>query len=145
MPRHRSQFSGLLVGLFSLGTALLLLAYEFTNLVWALRSWVMPLGGVLVLASAWLGARLASRAAQQARVETLFSARRQAKDPDEDGLFIELLVKVNYERDVAERLVAYEFQNAPQASRYELIWAAIQRWERDNRTMKGGGGLAKDD
>ena len=49
-------------------------------------------------------------------------------------LFNDLLVRVGGDWAVVERLIAFERQQTPQASRSTLLRNAIQRWERDNRS-----------
>jgi zinc-ribbon domain len=51
----------------------------------------------------------------------------------EDLLYQELLRKVRFSGSIADRLIEYERQQNPQASRLKLIQSAIERWERDNR------------
>jgi hypothetical protein len=51
----------------------------------------------------------------------------------EDLLYQDLLRKVRFNGSVAERLIEYERQQDPSASRLQLIQNAIERWERDNR------------
>lgn len=51
-----------------------------------------------------------------------------AGDPYRD-----LLAKARYDKDLAERLLAYERKRAPRASLDELCRSAIDRLERDNR------------
>lgn len=49
------------------------------------------------------------------------------------GLYTNLLAKVRGDREMAERLIAYERTRAPHANREQLIQRAIDSWERDNR------------
>lgn len=51
----------------------------------------------------------------------------------EDLLYQELLRKVRFNGSIADRLIEYERQQDPDASRLKLIQNAIERWERDNR------------
>jgi hypothetical protein len=61
--------------------------------------------------------------------EELFTgALREAR------LFDDLLRKVGGDRSVVERLVAYEKQQKPGATRLTCIQHAIERWERENRS-----------
>lgn len=56
------------------------------------------------------------------------------QDPkSEDELYFNLLMKVRYEEDVAERLIEYERKRLPHADRLTWIRNAIARWEQDNR------------
>ncbi len=50
----------------------------------------------------------------------------------EDLLYQDLLRKVRFNGSAADRLIEYERQHDPQASRLKLIQSAIERWERDN-------------
>ncbi len=59
--------------------------------------------------------------------EELFSgALREA------ALFDDLLKKVGGDRSVVERLIEYEKQQKPDATRLTCLQNAIQRWEREN-------------
>lgn len=60
--------------------------------------------------------------------EELFSgALREA------SLFDDLLSKVGGDRSVVERLIEYERQQKPNATRLTCLQNAIQRWENENR------------
>ena len=50
----------------------------------------------------------------------------------EDLLYQDLLRKVRFNGSIADRLIAYERSQDPQANRLKLIQNAIDRWERDN-------------
>ena len=60
--------------------------------------------------------------------EELFSGAMQ-----EAALFDDLLRKVGGDRSVVERLIEYEKQLSPSATRLTCLQNAIQRWERENR------------
>src|SRR5512147_462196 len=51
----------------------------------------------------------------------------------EASLFDDLLKKVGGDRSVVERLIEYERQQKPEASRLTCLQNAIQRWEQENR------------
>jgi len=51
----------------------------------------------------------------------------------ESKLYQDLLVRSRFDRDRADRLIAYEQRRNPMGSRAEAIKSAIERWERDNR------------
>jgi hypothetical protein len=51
----------------------------------------------------------------------------------EAALFDDLLKKVGGDRSVVERLIGYEKQQNPSATRLACIQYAIHRWERENR------------
>ncbi len=52
---------------------------------------------------------------------------------DEEELYHKLMVKIGYDRSLAERLINYERHRTPKATRVIWIRSAITRWERDNR------------
>jgi hypothetical protein len=52
---------------------------------------------------------------------------------NEADLYHDLMVKIGYDQALAERLIEYERQKSPAATRPILIQSAIRRWERDNR------------
>ena len=52
---------------------------------------------------------------------------------NERGLFNRLVAKTGGDPQVAERLIAFERQRAPRATRAELIRRAIERLELDRR------------
>ena len=52
---------------------------------------------------------------------------------DEDDLYHKLMVKIGYDRALAERLIDYERRRVPNAGRAVWIQSAITRWEWDNR------------
>jgi hypothetical protein len=60
--------------------------------------------------------------------EDLFSGAMQ-----EAILFDDLLRKVGGDRSVVERLIEYERQQKPRATRLTCLQNAIQRWEQENR------------
>ena len=51
----------------------------------------------------------------------------------EASLFDDLLRKVGRDRSVVERLIEYERQQAPNATRLTCLQNAIRRWESENR------------
>lgn len=59
--------------------------------------------------------------------EELFSGAVQ-----EATLFDDLLKKVGWDRSVVERLIEYEKQLSPNATRLTCLQNAIRRWEREN-------------
>jgi len=63
-------------------------------------------------------------------VARLFPMRRAAP---EEQVYRAVLRKVHGDRETVERLVEYERQRAPSASRPTLLQNALDRWERDNR------------
>ena len=53
-------------------------------------------------------------------------------------LFNDLLQKVGGDHQTAERLIAFEQTQKPGANRHACIQAAIERWEKDNRSKTSG-------
>jgi hypothetical protein len=51
----------------------------------------------------------------------------------EDLMYRDLLTRVRFNRDTAERLIEYERRLAPEADRYTLVRSAVERLERDRR------------
>ena len=51
----------------------------------------------------------------------------------EASLFDDLLRKVGGDRSVAERLIEYEKQQKPNATRLTCLQNAVSRWERENK------------
>ena len=51
----------------------------------------------------------------------------------EDLMYRDLLTRVRFNRDTAERLVEYERRLAPEADRYTLLRNAVERLDRDRR------------
>lgn len=54
-------------------------------------------------------------------------------------LYNDLLQKTGGDREVVERLIAFEQQQKPSGNRFSWLKSAVQRWERDNRTQKPEG------
>jgi hypothetical protein len=75
-------------------------------------------------------------------IEFLVRKLRREPHPAEDlftgafreaTLFDDLLLKVGGDRSVVERLIAYERQQKPRATRLTCLQNAIRRWEKENR------------
>ena len=124
--KEKVILSTLLVGLVGIGTSIVILLREWKTL-FPFPS--VSLGWLTILAASFAGAKAAERMLQKTTVETLFVVR-----PTEENLYQALFIKAGYDHNVAKRLIEYERQRAPQATRSELIRNAIQRWDRDNRT-----------
>jgi tetratricopeptide (TPR) repeat protein len=54
-------------------------------------------------------------------------------EDQQPDLYHELLMKVRWDRAVADRLIEFERKTAPTAGRHEWIKRASERWDRDNR------------
>jgi hypothetical protein len=74
-------------------------------------------------------------------VEALLRWIRREPDPAEElfnafwqekALFDDLLLKVGGDRSAAERLIAFERQQTPNATRTTCLKSAIRHWEREN-------------
>ena len=118
--------AALLVGLVGIGITIVILLREWGNMLPFPR---VTLGWLFTLATGYAGAKVAERILRKVTAETLFVVR-----PTEENLYQDLFVKVGYDHNIAKRLIEYERQHAPQATRSQLIRNAIQRWEHDNRT-----------
>ena len=59
---------------------------------------------------------------------------------DQAELYNDLLRKVGGDHDAAERLITFERQRTPHATRKECLQRALQRWERDNRARSADAG-----
>ncbi len=76
-------------------------------------------------------------------MESILRKLRGEKHPAEElfigalreaTLFDDLLRKVGGDRSVVERLIEYERQQRPNATRLTCLQNAIQRWEQANRS-----------
>jgi hypothetical protein len=119
----------LLVGLVGVGNVIVILLREWKTV---LPFPSVTLGWLVILGAGYGGAMVAERMLQKATVETLFVVPQT-----EENLYQDLFIKVGYDHDIARRLIEYERQREPQATRLQLIRNAIQRWERDNRAAGG--------
>ncbi len=118
---------GLGVGALSIGTAILLTAYERDLAIEPLiRGETLPWWALTALAG-WWAAGLAHKRQERAQVARFFSPRSEAE------LYQDLLAKVGFDKDTAERLIQYEHARAPNATRQTLLRSAVDRWQRDNR------------
>jgi hypothetical protein len=115
-----------LVGLVSVGIAIVILLREWGTIL--PFSGVIP-GWIIILVASFGGAKVAENMLRKVTLESLFVV-----PPTEENLYQELFVKAGYDHKVVKRLIEYERQRAPQATRSELIHNAIRHWERDNRT-----------
>ena len=119
----------LLVGLAGIGIVIVILLHEWGTV---LPFPSVTLGWLLILGAGYGGAKIAEKALQKVTVETLFVV-----PPTVENLYQDLFIKVGYDHEVAKRLIEYERQRTPHATRSQLIRSAVQRWERDNRTAGG--------
>lgn len=124
--KENVMLDALLVGLAGIGVVIVILLREWGN---ALPFPSVTLGWLVILAAGYAGAKVAEKVLQRLNAETLFVV-----PITEENLYQDLFIKVGYDHDIARRLIEYERQRTPQATRSELIRSAIQRWEHDNRT-----------
>jgi hypothetical protein len=124
----RWKLHGVLAAIGSFGAAFVLFWLLYSSLQPLLRSPAAWIGAPLVLLLSLFGAGLAERMFRTAAADSLFGRALQ-----ERLLYDRLLAITRNDRATVERLVAYEKQRLPRASRFELMQRAIERWERDNR------------
>lgn len=125
VAKEHVTLDALLVGLAGIGIVIVILLHEWGRV---LPFPSVTLGWLLILGAGYAGAKVAEKALQKVTVETLFVV-----PPTEENLYQDLFIKVGYDHGTAKRLIEYERQRAPQATRSQLIRSAIQRWGRDNR------------
>ncbi len=128
IAQRRANLSGLLIGVLGIGFAVLLTAHEWGQASLLPLSFGAVLGWAFIALSGLGGGAVAQKMLQKNTLDLLFPA-----PPSEDELYQDLLTKVRFDRQVAERLIGYERERAPQATQGYLIQSAIQRWQRDNR------------
>ena len=126
VTRKRVIVSTALVGLVSVGIAIVILLREWKTV---LPFPSVTLGWIVILAASFGGAKVAEKMLRKVTLQSLFVVL-----PTEENLYQDLFIKAGYDHDIARRLIEYERQRAPQATRSALIRNAIQRWQRDNRT-----------
>ena len=126
VTKEKVVLGAVLVGLVSVGIAIVILLREWGN---ALPFAGVILGWIVILAASFAGAKVAEKMLRKVTLESLFVVL-----PTEENLYQDLFIKAGYDHEVAKRLIEYERQRTPQATRSELIRNAIRRWERDNRT-----------
>jgi len=126
---HRdAKLIGGLVGVLSLPVAALLTTHWVqVTLTLLLSPWSLGVGLLIVLAGVfggWLNLRFTRNVDWQEKLKVRSW---------EDMLYQDLLRKVRFNGSIADRLIAYERKQEPEASRLKLIQNAIERWEWDNR------------
>jgi hypothetical protein len=124
----RWMLHGLLAGLGGLGAAIglywILYGSPQVLLSWMGIWFAIPL---VVLVSLG-GAALADRMLKAVQPDSLFGRALQERE-----IYQRLLAIARNDKAVVERLITYEKQKLPRASRLELMQRAVERWERDNR------------
>jgi hypothetical protein len=127
VARQHPKLLGGVVGAITLPVLVLLATHWMEVTAGFLFSPTVLLAGLLTILAGLLGGWLNAR----------FSQISDGKEKSpvhgwEDLLYQDLLHKVRFNRSTADRLIAYERKQDPQASRLKLIQNAIERWERDN-------------
>ena len=126
VTRKNVIVSALLVGLAGIGVVIMVLLREWRSV---LPFPSVTLGWIVILATSFGGAKVAEKMLRKVTLQSLFVVL-----PTEENLYQDLFIKAGYDHDIARRLIEYERQRAPQATRSALIRNAIQRWQHDNRT-----------
>lgn len=126
--KYRPSLHGLIVGFLSVGLSLLLVAYEEDLTSTFPPILISVIGWGLITLSGLFGAETAENLARGATLESLFSPEKS-----EDELYQDLLAKMRFDKDIADRMIEYERKHAVNATTAYLIQCAIQRWERDNQ------------
>lgn len=123
-----SKLNGAIIAILALPIMVLFATHwEEVNLSFLLNPWVILVGLTTLfagLAGGWVNYKFSQ--------DTGWKEKWQVRGW-EDLLYQELLRKVRFNGSAADRLIEYERQRDPQASRLKLIQNAIERWERDNR------------
>jgi hypothetical protein len=128
LARQNARLLGGLVGLLSL-PASIILATHWVRLKLAILLNPLVLGvGLLIILAGVLGGWLYETYSQKDELQEKWKVRGW-----EDLLYQDLLRKVRFNGSTANRLIEYERNLNPQATRLELIQKAIDRWDRDNR------------
>jgi cadmium resistance protein CadD (predicted permease) len=128
MARRRSLFLGGVLGTLTLPVlALLATHWVEVTLSFLLSPWVL-LAGLLTILAGIFGGWLNDKFLRDGDWKEKWRVRGW-----EDLLYQDLLRKVRFNGSTADRLIEYERQQDPQASRLKLIQNAIERWDHDNR------------
>jgi len=125
VAREKVYLGAGLVGLLSVGIAIVILLREWETI---LPFPSVTLGWIVILAASFGGAKVAESMLRKVTIQSLFFVPQT-----EENLYQSLFIKAGYDHDVANRLIEYERQRTPRATRSELIRHAIQRWDQDNR------------
>jgi len=127
VSRRYARMMGRLIALSGIGLTLLVTSHEWGSIFATSQIAGTLIVCLLVSAAGIAGVMLAGRALRGQIYEDLFAP------PDEADLYHELVVKVGYDTAIADRLIEFERQRQPSASRSQLLRNALWRWERDNR------------
>jgi hypothetical protein len=128
MARRRSLFLGGVLGTLTLPVLTLLATHWVeVTLSFLLSPWVL-LAGLLTILAGIFGGWLNDKLLRDGDWKEKWRVRGW-----EDLLYQDLLRKVRFNGSIADRMIEYERQQDPQASRLKLIQSAIERWDHDNR------------
>ena len=126
LAKQRPIANGIAVGIVTIGFSLLFESHwQQVNATFLLQP-VTWLGWIAIALSGVGGSLLYMRLSAQATLPQWIVV-------PEAELYRDLLAKVRSDSQTAERLIAFERQKTPQASRRTLIQNAIERWLQDNR------------
>lgn len=128
IARRHGLALGAIVGILALPVSILLTTYWVEVTLGLLLSASVLGAGSLIILGGVIGGWLSQRLSLDTGLQEKWKVRGW-----EDLLYQELLRKVRFSGPAADRLIEYERNQDPQASRLKLIQNAIERWERDNR------------
>ena len=127
MDKEKPRFIGGWIGGLSIISAIVLAGVDSAQVGGWFGAETIPLWLFTVLAG-FFSAEFWRRQQRDLVVQQLFG-----DFPDEEVLYADLMEKIGYDEQRAERLIEFERQYMPNATRRTLIESAINRWERDNR------------
>lgn len=126
IEKEQPRKVGFLVGGLSIIAAVVLAGVDAERAGMWLGLESVPLWLLTVLAGA-SGAEFWRRQQRDAVINQLFIDL-----PSEEILYRELMGKIGFDQEKAERLIDFERQYMPNATRRTLIESAVNRWVRDN-------------
>jgi len=126
LAKRKPVVYGLVVGIVTIGFSLLFQSHwQAVNAVYLMQP-VTWLNWIAIVLAGIGGSVLYVRSNERAALPKWIVVT-------EEDLYRDLLAKARNDRETAERLIVFEQQKAPGASRRTLIQNAIERWQRDNR------------
>ncbi len=127
LDKKRPRSMGLWVGGLSILVAVTVTAFERDLSVEPFFSWETFPWWAATLLAGYAGGETWRRMQRNQVLRELFPDL-----PEEETLFEDLMARIGNDTERAERLIEFERQYMPNATRRTLIESAIQRWERDN-------------
>jgi len=128
VARQHQRLLGGIVGIMLLPILVLLTTHWYEVTLDLLLKPVMLLAGGLSIAAGLAGGWLNLVITNSTGWKDRWKVRGW-----EDMLYQDLLRRARFNGSIADRLIEYERQQDPSATRLKLIQNAIERWERDNR------------